>query len=182
MDVDPLVWTNQRFIKWAKSIDLMEYAENLVDSGVHGALVILEPSFTADTMATALGIPASKNIIRRHLTTELENLIQPARLSLEAEAFVNTRKSDKRSTGSSGYASLGRNFSRSHSRGTLERVDKERSSMKNFWTWSIRLKPRRHSSTSNSFQCTPTPSTKSLESRSHVRSPRNIPILTVTPV
>ncbi|XP_076315216.1 kazrin-like isoform X2 [Tachypleus tridentatus] len=130
MDVDPLVWTNQRFIKWTKSIDLVEYAENLVDSGVHGALVVLEPSFTADTMATALGIPASKNIIRRHLTTELENLIQPARLSLEAEAFVNTRKSDKRSTGSSGYASLGRNFNRSHSRGTLERVDKERSSMK----------------------------------------------------
>ncbi|XP_022256401.1 kazrin-like, partial [Limulus polyphemus] len=79
MDLDPLVWTNQRFIKWVQSIDLVEYAENLKDSGVHGALVVLELSFTADTMATALGIPTSKNIIRRHLTTELENLIQPAR-------------------------------------------------------------------------------------------------------
>lgn len=29
MDADPLVWTNQRFIRWARSIDLGEYADNL---------------------------------------------------------------------------------------------------------------------------------------------------------
>ncbi|KDR23666.1 Kazrin-A, partial [Zootermopsis nevadensis] len=79
IDADPLVWTNQRFIRWARNIDLGEYAENLKDSGVHGALVVLEPSFTGDTMATALGIPPSKNIIRRHLATELEALVLPAR-------------------------------------------------------------------------------------------------------
>ncbi|CAG9824872.1 unnamed protein product [Phaedon cochleariae] len=79
VDADPLVWTNQRFIRWARSIDLAEYAENLKDSGVHGGLVVLEPSFNGDTMATALGIPASKNIIRRHLTAELESLVLPAR-------------------------------------------------------------------------------------------------------
>lgn len=50
-----------------------------LDSGVHGGLVVLEPSFNGDTMATALGIPASKNIIRRHLTAELDALILPAR-------------------------------------------------------------------------------------------------------
>ncbi|ENN72546.1 hypothetical protein YQE_10886, partial [Dendroctonus ponderosae] len=81
MDADPLVWTNQRFIRWARSIDLGEYADNLKDSGVHGGLVVLEPSFNGDTMATALGIPASKNIIRRHLTAELEALVLPARPS-----------------------------------------------------------------------------------------------------
>lgn len=48
------------------------------DSGVHGGFV-LEPSFTGDTMATALGIPASKNIIRRHLAVEFDNLVLPAR-------------------------------------------------------------------------------------------------------
>ncbi|GJQ77205.1 hypothetical protein Trydic_g14876 [Trypoxylus dichotomus] len=79
MDTDPLVWTNQRFIRWARNIDLGEYADNLKDSGVHGGLVVLEPSFNGDTMATALGIPTSKNIIRRHLTAELEALILPAR-------------------------------------------------------------------------------------------------------
>ncbi|EEB12311.1 Liprin-beta-2, putative [Pediculus humanus corporis] len=79
VDADPLVWTNQRFIKWARNIDLCEYSDNLKDSGVHGALVVLEPSFNGDTMATALGIPPSKNIIRRHLSAELEALILPAR-------------------------------------------------------------------------------------------------------
>lgn len=29
IDADPLVWTNQRFIRWARNIDLGEYAENL---------------------------------------------------------------------------------------------------------------------------------------------------------
>lgn len=100
VDTDPIVWTNQRFIRWARSIDLGEYADNLKglhdlyissrccstkgilqisDSGVHGGLVVLEPSFSGDTMATALGIPPSKNIIRRHLATEFETLILPAR-------------------------------------------------------------------------------------------------------
>ena len=56
-----------------------EFAENLRESGVHGALMVLEPTFTADTLATALGIPPSKCYIRRHLTTELESLVKPAR-------------------------------------------------------------------------------------------------------
>lgn len=32
MDADPLVWTNHRFIRWARSIDLGEYADNLKGS------------------------------------------------------------------------------------------------------------------------------------------------------
>lgn len=56
-----------------------------IDSGVHGALVVLEHSFSAETMATALGIPSSKTIIRRHLATEFENLIMPARYKLSFE-------------------------------------------------------------------------------------------------
>ncbi|KAL5289143.1 KAZN family protein [Megaselia abdita] len=82
VDSDPIVWTNQRFVRWAKSINLGEYADNLKDSGVHGGLVVLEPSFSGDTMATALGIPQSKSIIRRHLTTEFDALILPARATL----------------------------------------------------------------------------------------------------
>lgn len=101
VNADPIVWTNQKFIRWARSIDLGEYADNLKgsqeiisavdrqfnvfqfffeeDSGVHGGLVVLEPSFSGDTMATAMGIPASKNIIRRHLCTEFDALVLPAR-------------------------------------------------------------------------------------------------------
>ncbi|XP_026327240.1 kazrin isoform X2 [Hyposmocoma kahamanoa] len=79
VDADPLVWTNQRFMRWAHNIDLGEFADNLKDSGVHGGLVVLEPSFTGETMATALGIPPSKSIIRRHLVAEFDALIIPAR-------------------------------------------------------------------------------------------------------
>lgn len=103
-DSDPIVWTNQKFIRWARSIDLGEYADNLkgklfsslsssiqllifalfetlqfIDSGVHGGLVVLESSFSGETMATAMGIPSSKNIIRRHLCTEFDALVLPAR-------------------------------------------------------------------------------------------------------
>lgn len=58
--------------------------ENLcvADSGVHGGLVVLESSFSGDTIATALGIPPSKNIVRRHLITEFESLVMPARQTL----------------------------------------------------------------------------------------------------
>ncbi|XP_015903477.1 uncharacterized protein [Parasteatoda tepidariorum] len=142
MDIDPLVWTNQRIVKWAASVDLGEYAENLRNTGVHGALAVLEPSFTADTIATALGIPTSKNIIRRHLTTEWQNLIQPARLSLESESMVAKKsKSEKRLASGSSSISLvsqGRSSSSgimpSYARRTLDRYDRRRSS----WRESLR--------------------------------------------
>lgn len=51
----------------------------ILDSGVHGGLVVLESSFSGDTMASALGIAPSKNIVRRHLITEFESLILPSR-------------------------------------------------------------------------------------------------------
>lgn len=60
-------------------IYLLIFFSPRTDSGVHGGLVVLEPSFSSDTMATALGIPPSKNIIRRHLATEFDALILPAR-------------------------------------------------------------------------------------------------------
>ncbi|XP_033336037.1 liprin protein kazrin isoform X14 [Megalopta genalis] len=107
VDTDPLVWTNQRFIRWARNIDLTEYAENLKDSGVHGALVVLEPSFTGDTMATALGIPPAKHMIRRHLTAELEALVVPARSQLEVVPRNSSGGGRPMSTVSAG-GSLGR--------------------------------------------------------------------------
>ncbi|CAH1775040.1 unnamed protein product, partial [Owenia fusiformis] len=77
-DFDPIVWSNQRVVKWINSIDLQEYADNLLESGVHGAMLVLEPSLTADTLATALSIPPSKSYVRRHLMSEWNNVIHPA--------------------------------------------------------------------------------------------------------
>ncbi|XP_038232648.1 kazrin isoform X5 [Dermochelys coriacea] len=76
-NIDPLVWTNQRVLKWVRDIDLKEYADNLTNSGVHGALLILEPTFNAEAMATALGIPSSKHILRRHLAEEMNAIVNP---------------------------------------------------------------------------------------------------------
>ena len=37
--------------------DGQEYANHLLESGVHGALLVLEPRFTAELLATLLSIP-----------------------------------------------------------------------------------------------------------------------------
>lgn len=46
-NIDPVVWTNQRVLKWVRDIDLKEYADNLTNSGIHGAVLVLEPTFNA---------------------------------------------------------------------------------------------------------------------------------------
>uniref|UniRef100_A0A3P8V0K8 Kazrin, periplakin interacting protein a n=1 Tax=Cynoglossus semilaevis TaxID=244447 RepID=A0A3P8V0K8_CYNSE len=84
-NVDPLVWTSHRVIKWIKDIDLKEFAENLVHSGVHGAAMVLDPVFDTDTMASALGIHSNKHMVRRHLVEEMKSLIGPARAEVKQE-------------------------------------------------------------------------------------------------
>uniref|UniRef100_A0A452QSF3 Kazrin, periplakin interacting protein n=1 Tax=Ursus americanus TaxID=9643 RepID=A0A452QSF3_URSAM len=81
-NIDPVVWTNQRVLKW-------EYADNLTNSGIHGAVLVLEPTFNAEAMATALGIPSGKHILRRHLAEEMSAIFHPANSSgiREAERF-----------------------------------------------------------------------------------------------
>ncbi|KAK7806318.1 hypothetical protein U0070_027320 [Myodes glareolus] len=76
-NTDPVVWTNQRVLKWVRDIDLKEYADNLTNSGVHGAVLVLEPTFNAEAMATALGIPSGKHILRRHLAEEMSTIFHP---------------------------------------------------------------------------------------------------------
>lgn len=55
-----------------------EYADNLTNSGIHGAVLVLEPTFNAEAMATALGIPSGKHILRRHLAEEMSAIFHPA--------------------------------------------------------------------------------------------------------
>ncbi|XP_059142845.1 kazrin-like isoform X2 [Physella acuta] len=102
-DTDLIVWTNERLMKWTRSIDLGEYCESLVESGVHGALMVLEPSFNADTLAAIMGIPPSKSYIRRHLASELDNILKPARAALdtaECKGGDNKNSSSKNRKGS----------------------------------------------------------------------------------
>ena len=55
--IDVLVWTNERVIKWVQAVGLKDFANNLIESGVHGALVSLDESFDHNSMALALQIP-----------------------------------------------------------------------------------------------------------------------------
>ncbi|XP_030906299.2 liprin-beta-2 isoform X2 [Melopsittacus undulatus] len=70
-------WSNHRVMEWLRSVDLAEYAPNLRGSGVHGALILLEPRFNGDTLAMLLNIPPQKTLLRRHLTTNFNILIGP---------------------------------------------------------------------------------------------------------
>ena len=52
-------------IKWAQAIGLKDYANNLIESGVHGALISLDESFDHNSMALALQIPSSSQQVRQ---------------------------------------------------------------------------------------------------------------------
>lgn len=51
------MWSNERVVKWVNNIKLREYSINLVESGVHGALIALDETFDATQMALFLQIP-----------------------------------------------------------------------------------------------------------------------------
>ncbi len=78
--------------------------------GVHGALMVFEGRFNATTLADILAIPASKTLLRRHLTTLFIDLIGPQmhQLKRDTESQPNYQplsaasklKLNKRSIGS----------------------------------------------------------------------------------
>lgn len=74
-DTDILTWSNHRVMEWLREVDLAEYAPNLRGSGVHGALVVLEPKFNSELLASLLSIPPSKSLLRRHLNIHFSGLI-----------------------------------------------------------------------------------------------------------
>ncbi|XP_050300669.1 uncharacterized protein LOC126739160 isoform X2 [Anthonomus grandis grandis] len=69
------LWTTHRVMEWLRAVDLAEYAPNLRGAGVHGGLMVLEPKFTADLLASLLSIPPGKTLLRRHLNTHFKELL-----------------------------------------------------------------------------------------------------------
>ncbi|XP_060828097.1 liprin-alpha-1 isoform X4 [Bombus pascuorum] len=74
-NVDVLVWSNDRVIRWVQSIGLKEYGNHLLESGVHGALIALDESFDANSFALALQIPTQNTQARQLLEMEFANLL-----------------------------------------------------------------------------------------------------------
>lgn len=69
LSTDVIVWSNERLSRWASNLGLKEYANNLSESGVHGALIALDDTFDAAHMAMALQIPQQNVQVPPHLVT-----------------------------------------------------------------------------------------------------------------
>ncbi|XP_059352042.1 liprin-alpha-2-like isoform X2 [Daphnia carinata] len=72
---DVLVWTNERVIRWVASIGLKEFANHLLESGVHGALLALDESFDSNAMGLALQIPTQNIQARQVVEREFSALL-----------------------------------------------------------------------------------------------------------
>ena len=62
-------------MEWLRHIELAEYAPNVRGTGVHGALISYEKKFSPDLLATILGIPVGKTLMRRHLSYHLQTAL-----------------------------------------------------------------------------------------------------------
>ena len=74
-NIDLLIWSNERLIKWVNLIGLKEYSKNLEDSGVHGAVLIFDETYDWQHLALALEIPINDTVSRQILENEFNNLI-----------------------------------------------------------------------------------------------------------
>lgn len=72
---DVLVWSNDRVIRWIQAIGLREYANNILESGVHGSLIALDENFDYSSLALLLQIPMQSTQARQILEREYNNLL-----------------------------------------------------------------------------------------------------------
>ncbi|CAG9531833.1 unnamed protein product [Cercopithifilaria johnstoni] len=72
---DVLVWSNDRVARWVEEIGLGAYATQLKDSGVHGALIALDHTFDAQSLALSLQIPPQDFSARQLLEHAFEQLV-----------------------------------------------------------------------------------------------------------
>ncbi|XP_049336348.1 liprin-alpha-3 isoform X2 [Astyanax mexicanus] len=75
---DVMVWSNERVMLWVQSIGLKEFADNLRESGVHGALLALDDTFDFTDLALLLQIPNQNTQARQQLEKEFSSLISLA--------------------------------------------------------------------------------------------------------
>uniref|UniRef100_A0AAR2J7Z1 SAM domain-containing protein n=1 Tax=Pygocentrus nattereri TaxID=42514 RepID=A0AAR2J7Z1_PYGNA len=91
---DTLVWTNDHVMHWVQTIGLKEYSNNLLESGVHGALIALDETFDFSSLALILQIPMQNTQARQILEREFNNLLA---LGTDRRLEENDDKSFRRS-------------------------------------------------------------------------------------
>uniref|UniRef100_A0AAV2LAR5 SAM domain-containing protein n=1 Tax=Knipowitschia caucasica TaxID=637954 RepID=A0AAV2LAR5_KNICA len=72
---DVMVWSNERVMCWVQAIGLKEFADNLLESGVHGSLLALDDTFDYTDLALLLQIPNQNTQARQLLEKEYNALI-----------------------------------------------------------------------------------------------------------
>uniref|UniRef100_A0A6I8RJC6 SAM domain-containing protein n=1 Tax=Xenopus tropicalis TaxID=8364 RepID=A0A6I8RJC6_XENTR len=72
---DVLVWSNDRVIRWIQAIGLRDYANNILESGIHGSLIALDENFDYTSLALLLQIPTQNTQARQILEREYNNLL-----------------------------------------------------------------------------------------------------------
>ena len=72
---DVMVWSNERVIRWIQTVGLKEFASNLVESGVHGALIALDDTFDHTSMALALQIHPQNTQVKNRVICLYKNVI-----------------------------------------------------------------------------------------------------------
>ncbi|CAD5124799.1 DgyrCDS13061 [Dimorphilus gyrociliatus] len=103
IDEDLLVWSNYRVRKWLDSINLQQYSDKIVDSGIHGAVFLLDEHFQAEYLVEKLAI--SQRSLRKHLSERFEVLTRSAR---PTSAIFSDSTNERRSSANSWKDSLGR--------------------------------------------------------------------------
>ncbi|KAI6235730.1 hypothetical protein M3Y95_00082400 [Aphelenchoides besseyi] len=72
---DIMVWSNERVERWVEESGLGSYAKHIRDSGVHGALIALDETFTAQALQVILQIPSADEQSKQLLETEYRNIL-----------------------------------------------------------------------------------------------------------
>ena len=75
---DLIMWSNLHVQMWLAAVGFPEWATHVADSGVHGALLALDHTFSATQLALIMQIPRSQTGVRERLASELSALIQHA--------------------------------------------------------------------------------------------------------
>lgn len=73
--LDVLVWSNDRVIRWIQAIGLRDYANSILESGVHGSLIALDENFDYTSLALLLQIPTQNTQVSWPVVAAFSNVI-----------------------------------------------------------------------------------------------------------
>lgn len=84
---DLLVWSNERVAKWLEEVGLGTFAANLVDSGVHGALMALDETFDVPALAHILQLSETESTFSL-LQNQFDKLVAEYRIRKQQKSRV----------------------------------------------------------------------------------------------